>query len=295
MAVRTEIAMGTLVTVEVPTSDREVDHAIERAFSWFREVESCCSRFDEESELRRVSVNIGVAVRVSPILYEVMQFACLIAETTGGAFDPTVGRRMEMRGFDRNYRTGDIANSGEPVDGVTWRDVELDPSARTILLGRPLTLDLGGIAKGFAVDLAARELAPFRNFAIDAGGDLYLGGLNSLGNPWRIGIPHPRIPGQLIAAVPASNRAVCTSADYERRRPDGEHHIIDPRTGDSPRRVASVTAIAPQTVLADALATAAFVLGPEAGIDLFENQNVEGLIVTADMSQFRTQSFSHAA
>ena len=295
MPVRTEIAMGTLVTVEVPASGREVDHAIERAFSWFREIESRCSRFDEQSELRRVSAHIGVAIRVSPILYEVVRLARLVAETTGGAFDPTVGRRMEMRGFDRNYRTGEIAASGEPVDGVTWRDVELDPGAHTIFLGCPLTLDLGGIAKGFAVDLAARELAPFRNFAIDAGGDLYLGGCNAQGSPWRIGIPHPRIQGQLIAAVPASNRAVCTSADYERRRPDGEHHILDPRIGDSPRRVASVTAMAPQTVLADALATAAFVLGPEAGIELFENQNVEGLIVTADMSQFRTRGFSHAA
>src|SRR5579872_4954346 len=200
-----------------------------------------------------------------------------------------------MRGFARNYRTGEIAASGEPADGATWRDVELDPSAHTIRLGRPLTLDLGGVAEGFAVDLAARELAPFRDFAIDAGGDLYLGGCNALGSPWRVGIPHPRIEGELIAALAASDRAVCTSGDYERRRLDGEHHILDPRTGDSPRRVASVTVMAPQAVLADALATAAFVLGPEAGIELFESQDVEGLIVTVDMAQWRTRSFRHAA
>src|SRR5260370_24040154 len=236
----------------------------------------------EGSELGAVSGHIGVAIRVSPILYEVVQFARLVAETTGGAFDPTVGRRMEMRGFDRNYRTGEIAASGEPVDGVTWRDVELDPGAHTIPLGRPLTLDLGGIAKGFAVDLAARELAPFRNFAIDAGGDLYLGGCNALGRPSLIGIPHPRIPGQLIAAVPASNRAVCTSADYERRRPDGEHHILDPRIGDSPRRVASVTAMAPQTALVDAPPDPALPLGPHTGIPPFQHHNRAGPILTAD-------------
>src|SRR5260370_15461568 len=198
MPVRTEIAMGTLVTVEVPASGREVDHAIERAFSWFREIESRCSRFDEESELRRVSAHTGVAIQVSPILYEVVQFARLVAETTNGAFDPTVGRRMEMRGFDRNYRTGEIAASGELIDGVTWRDVELDPGAHTIFLSRPLTLDLGGIAKEVAVDLAARERAPFRNFAIDPGGDWYLGGCTALGRPWRCGIPHPRLQRDLV-------------------------------------------------------------------------------------------------
>src|SRR5260370_16766813 len=82
MPVSTEIAMGTLVTVEVPASGREVDHAIERAFSWFREIESRCSRFDEESELRRVSAHIGVAIPVSPILYEMVQFSRLSPQTT---------------------------------------------------------------------------------------------------------------------------------------------------------------------------------------------------------------------
>jgi thiamine biosynthesis lipoprotein len=173
MPVRMEIAMGTLVRVEVPASGREVDHVVERTFFWFREIESRCSRFDEESQLRRVSAHIGFAIRVRPILYEVVQFARLVAETTGGAFDPPVGPWMEMRGFDRYYRTGEIAAKGEPVDAVTWRDGDLNPGAHTILLSLPLTLDLGGIAKRFAVDLAARELAPFRNFAIDSGGDLY--------------------------------------------------------------------------------------------------------------------------
>ena len=105
MAVRTEIAMGTVVTVEVAASARDVDEAIERAFGWFREIEARCSRFDEESELRHATAQAGVAIPVSPILYEAVRFALLAAKTTDGAFDPAIGRRMETRGFNQDYRT----------------------------------------------------------------------------------------------------------------------------------------------------------------------------------------------
>ncbi len=302
MPVRREIAMGTLVMVEVLASGREVDRVI--AFSWCREIALRCSRFYEESELRRASAHIGGAIRVSPILYEVLQFACPVVETTGGAFDPIVGRRMETHGFDRNHRTEEIAASGQPADRATSRSVELNPGAHTILLGLPLTLNPGCLAKGFAVDLAARELAPFRDYAMDAGSEFHLARCNELGNPWRVGIPHPRIQGEPIATVPALNRAVCSSADYERRRPDGEHHHLDLRTGDSLRRLVSITAMAPRfaaasvhiergvaaTVFAGNLANAAFVPGPETGIELFENQNVKGPIDAADMAQFGSGS-----
>ena len=128
------------------------------------------------------------------------------------------------------------------ADNVSYRDVELDPDRGTITLRRPLTLDLGAVAKGLAVDAAARELAPFQDFAIDAGGDLYLGGLNEQGAPWSVGIRHPRNERELIASLRISNQAVCTSGDYERRAPGGNaHHILDPRTGASAHAVASAT------------------------------------------------------
>ena len=92
----------------------------------------------------------------------------------------------------------------EPSADVSFRDVTIDETAQTVTLQRPLLLDLGAVAKGLAVDLAARELAPLRDFAIDAGGDLYLGGTNRDGQPWSIGIRHPRQPGACIAAVRVS-------------------------------------------------------------------------------------------
>ena len=301
--IRAAAVMGTIVTMEVVSRKEEAvetgdpGEAIERAFDWFRRVEACCTRFDPQSELMRLSARIGAAVPVSDMLYELVQFAVAVAAETGGAFDPTVGREMEARGFNREHRTRTVVRTPlEPAADVSYRDVALDPDHRTIALTRPLILDLGAVAKGFAIDMAARELKPFEDFAVNAGGDLYLGGHSRAGTPWSIGIRHPRRERQLIASVCASDAAVCTSGDYERLAAEGRdgHHILDPRSSVSPTAVASVTVLAPTALVADALATAAFVLGPRDGIDLLERQGVEGLIVTPALERHETRGMASA-
>jgi thiamine biosynthesis lipoprotein len=275
--IRTEAAMGTAVSIEVDAPEP----VMERAFGWFREVEARCSRFDADSELRQLAP--GRATAASAILFEAVRFALLVAEETGGAFDPTVGARMSARGFNRHYVTGkpeDVSEAGN----VSFRDVEIDAHHRTIRLRRELTLDLGAVAKGLAIDAAARELQPFRNFAIDAGGDLYFGGCNARGEPWCAGVRHPRLRGELVERIRISDSAVCTSGDYERGQ-----HILDARNSEPAREVASATVVAPSAMLADALATAAFVLGPAQGIALLARMGVEGLIVTGDLECHRTQ------
>jgi thiamine biosynthesis lipoprotein len=297
---RSVALMGTVVTIHVvghgtaqETIDRE--EAVERAFEWFRRIEECCTRFEPGSELRLLSAQVGVPVPVSAILYEAVQFALAVAEESGGAFDPTVGYAMETRGFDREYRTGRAVRTDiEPAGPVNYRDVRLDSGRKTITLLRPLILDLGAIAKGLAIDLASRELRPFENFAIDAGGDLYLGGCSPNGEPWSVGIRHPRRDNELMDSLRVSNRAVCTSGDYERLASAGadRHHILDPRVGASANAVASVTVVAPTAMLADALATAAFVLGPTDGIRLFDRLGVDGLIVSPALERYATRGIS---
>jgi thiamine biosynthesis lipoprotein len=275
--------MGTMVTIDVAAPAADVD----RAFAWFHEIEERCSRFDSSSELMQLTP--GKPIEASAILFEAVRFALSLAEETNGAFDPTVGHRMAARGFNREHRSGKIAATVRADDDVSYRDVEVNADERTILLHRPLTLDLGAVAKGLAVDAAAKQLQPFRNFAIDAGGDLYLGGKNPQGEPWSVGIRHPRNAGELIDRLRVSDQAVCTSGDYER----GEH-ILDPKTGAPSQAVASATVVASGAMLADALATAAFVLGPEDGISLLTRMGVEGLIVTPDLRCFETKGLVHA-
>jgi FAD:protein FMN transferase len=292
--IRTVALMGTFVTIQVvnrkprPTIDTE--ETIERAFGWFCRVEECCTRFDAQSEVMQLTAQVGVAVPASPILYETVQFALAVAEESGGAFDPTVGHSMETRGFNREYRTGQtVRTTLEPDGTVSYRDVLLDPDRRTITLVRPLILDLGGVAKGFAIDMAARELRTFEDFAIDAGGDLYLGGRSPEGASWRVGIGHPRHEGELIDILSVSDRAVCTSGDYQRLSADSGHHILDPHAGVSANCVASVTVVAPSAIVADALATAVFVLGPTEGLQLLQRQGVDGLVISPTLERYSTR------
>jgi FAD:protein FMN transferase len=311
---RTIPVMGTLVTIDVvdrsaPKAPVQLAAAVERAFAWFYQIEECCTRFDPQSELVRLTAHVGVTVPVSAILYQAVRFALAVAEESGGAFDPTVGSEMEMRGFDREYRSGRAVRCAPGRGGLatfskmgrpTYRDVRLDPDRKTITLLRPLLLDLGAVAKGLAIDMAARELRLFAHFAINAGGDVYVGGHNAQGAPWSVGIRHPRVPDALFDTLRVSDCAVCTSGDYERRcsaETEGEadgHHILDPRearfaNSSSARASASVTVIAPSAMLADALATAAFVLGPEDGIALLERLGVDGLIISPALERHATR------
>jgi thiamine biosynthesis lipoprotein len=285
---RTEIVMGTVVTIHVSRRGASADTAIDHAFGWFFHIEEICTRFNPQSELMQLTTRIGEPVKVSDILYESVQFALRVAEESSGAFDPTVGLCMESRGFNREHVTGEIIHTPiAPDAGITWRDVHLDPERKTITLRRPLGLDLGAVAKGLAVDAAARELQAFRDFTIDAGGDLYLAGHNPAGKPWSVGIRHPRLLGELIETVQVSGLAVCTSGDYERRE-----HILNPASGASADTVASATVVAPVAMLADALATAAFVLGPVEGIEFLQRMGAEGLIVTPDLATYETPGFA---
>lgn len=290
-------AMGTVVTIQIVETgatrasggDREA--TVARALEWFGRVEACCSRFDPESEVSRLAARVGIATPVSDMLFEAVRFALAVAEESGGAFDPTIGHAMTARGFNRHYQTGARVAAGAPHEAGAYRDVELDLGARTITLHRPVMLDLGGVAKGLGVDMAARELAPLGDFAIDAGGDLFFAGRNADGDAWRAGIRHPRDPESLLATLRMSDAALCTSGDYE-RRVDDDHHLLDARVGRTASGAASASVIAPTAMAADALATAAFVLGMDEAVEWLERQGVDGVMVSTSLDRRTTSGLA---
>jgi thiamine biosynthesis lipoprotein len=300
--VHTFAVMGTVVSFRVvgprALPDRDAWAAVQRAEGWFQRTEATCSRFEPASELSRLCRAPGAPVAVSPLLYHVVAYALRVADASGGAFDPTVGRRMQALGFDRNWRSGERVDSGaEPPAAVSFRDVRLSAADSSIELGRPLLLDLGAVAKGFAVDMAVQELLPLGSFIVDAGGDLYLRGSNESGLPWLVGVRHPRDEREIIETLAVTDTAVCTSGDYDRVSADDVHHLLDPRTGASAEGAASVTVLAPSAMAADALATAAFVLGPSLGMELLEREGAEGLFFRRDLSRVATAGWNarHAA
>jgi thiamine biosynthesis lipoprotein len=295
--IQTFVVMDTIVTFQVVGHDaddrkrRERNAAVARAAGWFHAINDSCTRFDPASELCRLSQTFGAPVPVSALLFQAVQFALAVAAGSGGAFDPTIGLQLETRGFDREFRSGHATRTDlQRDDTVNFRDVVADAAAQTITLLRPLLLDLGAVVKGLAVDMAARELQPLENFSINAGGDLYLGGHNEAGNPWSVGIRHPRQQDESIEILQVSDVAVCTSGDYARRSPAGDdgHHIVNPHTGSSPTQLASATVVACSAMLADALGTAAFVLGPVEGLALLQCHGVEGLLITPALERFTT-------
>jgi len=293
VARRTIVAMGTLVSAEAIGSGEEsstqLEAALDRALRWFLDVESVCTRFDPRSELMQLTARAGHAVPASDMLYHAVRFALAVAAATNGAFDPTQGAAMEARGVNREHRTRQIVHTELPggAPRASFRDVRLDPDARTITLERPLVLDLGAVAKGLAVDMAAAALRPLGNFAVNAGGDLYFGGTNARGEPWTVGVRHPQSSNDgWLDVLRVTDRAVCTSGDYERP------HLLDPGTGETPSGCSSVTVIAPTAMSADALATAAFVLGPDEGAAFLEQEGVDGLIVTSGLGRRETAGWS---
>jgi thiamine biosynthesis lipoprotein len=289
--------MDTGVNIKVITNRPRdaVEKRVHVALAWFDSVERICTRFDRSSEVMRLLDSVGTPVQVSTLLFEVIAFAMDLAEQTQGAFDPTVGASMEQLGFNTNYKTGEQLHT--PVDAaVTFRDVKLDRRARTVLLRRPLILDLNAVSKGLAIDLAARELSDYADLCVEAGGDLYVRGHNLAGQDWQIGIQHPRAEGLLAHTLAVTDAAVCTSGDYERRGASGgvgvgvgvgESHILDARTRRPVSELASVTVVAPTALAADGLSTAAMVLGRERGLRFLEAQGVGGLLIAPDGTNWK--------
>jgi thiamine biosynthesis lipoprotein len=287
---KTKLYMDTVVDIQVVTrkSKEETEEKINRAFQAFKKVEQACSRFTSTSELMQASKIIGAPVEISPFLFEPLLFAIEMAKLTDGRFDPTVGKVMEENGFNRHYLTGDLMDSPSS-DSVTYQDIILNQQKRTLYLKRPLVIDLGAVAKGFAIDLAANELKEFEGFLVNAGGDLFAGGLDADGGKWKIGIQHPHQKDRIIETIEISNQAICTSGSYERKSPTKPeiHHLMNAKTSRSPNEWISCSVIAPFAMMADGFSTASFLLGANKGKRLIEELNLKGFLITSELQIVR--------
>jgi len=278
------VLMGTIVNVWVvgPGPLAPKRRSIARAVEAMHRVENVCSRFDEQSELRQLCQRPGQAVEVSPILFHALEIAITTSELTAGAFDPTVGRILELQGFNQNYLTGQTVSTRSADDSsASYKDIRLCKASHSVVLEKPMALDLGAVAKGLAVDLAAKELEGWEGFAIDAGGDCYVNGRDPTGEAWTVGVEDPRDPTRSKVWLKLSQHAVCTSGNYKRIAPKnpGFPHLYDPVHGLSDPGFLSMSVVAPLTVLADVLATAAFLLGPGSGLEFIESQGLAALAV----------------
>ncbi len=287
-----QFLMDTYVTIRaIGPGCREATRA---AFDEMRRVEAMASAFVATSEVSRVNQAAGgEPVRVSDELFALLEKAGEYSELSGGAFDVTIGPVVKAWGFGTDEpRVPDAQTLERALSLVNHRALEMNRVDRTVrLLARGMSIDLGGIAKGYATDRAGAILREhgIEHALIDAGGNILAVGGRPDGEPWRIGIRDPRgeSPAETIGpVVPVKDGAVVTSGDYERFFvADGErfHHIFDPATGKPGQRAQSATVVAKSSCDADILSTAVFVLGPVEGLGLVDAiEGVEAMVVDAD-------------
>ncbi len=280
--------MGTRCDVELWTDDRaKGEAAIERVFELFRQFDARMSTFKPASEVSFVNANAShMPVHISAELYDLTATALRYSEITHGAFDITYASVGYLYDYHRHVHPSDAAIAADLPD-IGYRHVRLDPRARTIFFDKPgVRIDFGGL-KGYVVDRGA-ELLKTEGFAhamVNAGGDTRILG-DRFGKPWIIGIRDPDDGRNVLVKIPLEDAAVSTSGDYERYfMEDGKryYHILDPRTGKSPRGVRSVTIIGPTATRTDALTKSVFVMGVKDGLAFIDTlPDVDAIAITPD-------------
>jgi thiamine biosynthesis lipoprotein len=289
---RTHTTMGSELHLTAWIAERAAaEAAFEEVFREFDRLDAVMSVWREGSEVLRLNAAAGERpVRIGADVRETLMVAREVSLWTDGKFDVTFGALSGLWRFDHDQdnRIPDAAAVRARLPLIDYRQLEVNDEAGTAFLQKKgMSVHLGGIGKGYAVDRGAEILRRrgVRDFLIQAGGDLYAGGRRG-DRPWRVGIRDPRGPAdRSFAALDVTDQTVSTSGDYERAFLSGGrryHHIIDPDLGEPSRDTRSVTIVARRAILADALSTGVFLLGSSRGLALIEKlPDVEGVIVTA--------------
>ena len=279
-----KILMDTIVKFDLCDdghSMQQMKNAFDEAWKKFYDLESKLNAYDQKSELSKINDSFPDPIFVSSDSYRLIEASVNYYEKTNGAFNICVGPLIRMwKEAKKNNKIPSEQDYLKIRSAIDIRNIGLIKGGKVILKNKFTRLDLGGIAKGYAVDEVVKIFKQhgFDSFLIDAGGDVYASGFNCEGKPWRIGIRDPLNRSDIIDVVSVSDSAVTTSGNYERYYQIGESkysHIFDPRNLMPQKSVISATVIAPTAQEADAFSTALCVLGEEEGfkiIDGYDNK-----------------------
>jgi len=262
------VMMGTFVEVISPDP-----RAPQIVFAEIKKIEDLVSKYSPNSEISRL--NKTGELEASPDTFYLIQKAGEFWQASDGAFDITVGPLMDLWGFtDKNYQVPDDKDIKKTLDLVGFDKISFDNSKNMVKFNvSGMKVDLGGIAKGYAVDKAVNKLIAegIKSCLINAGGQVICLG-DKFGKPWRVMIKNPLGEAPSSYLLEIKNMSISTSGDYEQfflKDNKRYSHIMDPKTGyPVQNNIASVTVIARDGVTSDALSTSIFVLGKEKGEEL---------------------------
>lgn len=297
----TRSLMGTSWTIKIPLDsdiDKESAQAVvDSVFIELARIEKVMSEWQPDTSVSLINHNAGSRpVEVPEELVRIIERGIEYGRLSRGAFDITWKGMGTLWTFGDDFRVPGENEIRDAVGRIDFRKIVL--RGNSVFLPEPqMAIGLGGIAKGYAIDRAGVKIrkAGIRNYLVDGGGDILAAGYIN-GRSWRVGIRDPRGGrSDLVRKLSVSGGAVVTSGDYERFRIVGGrryHHIIDPRTGRPADKCRSVTVFSPEAEKADVLATAVFVLGPEEGLELInQDGDAEALIIDSSGEIFMTAGF----
>ena len=282
---REEAIMGTRVAVQAWADPSTARAAIDAVMADMRRTDELMSTYKPWSQLSQVNAHaFERPVQVDPDIIDVVSTAIEYSRLGGGAFDITYASVGYLYDYRRQLHPTE-AQIEANLASVDYRALQVDAVACTIRFLRPgMRIDLGGIAKGWAVDRGVGILRRYgiEHGVVNAGGDTaFLG--NRRGKPWVVGVQDPRNPDRVVVRIPLEDEAISTSGDYERYfEADGVryHHILVPGTGKSPDAVHSVTVVGANATRTDGLTKTVFIMGAERGLEFIHRLgDVEAVIV----------------
>lgn len=291
---RTEFMMDTMITIKI--YDEADESILDEVFDRLKEIENRMSKTIENSDVSKINKQAGIEpVQVHKDVYFVLERALYFAELSQGAYEPTIGPLVELWGINVQDNNKEQSIPDQPsirkaINKVDYKKLELLEDNKVFLQEEGMKIDLGGIVKGYAADETKRILNEngVKNAIIDFGGNIYACGRNPSGEPWKIGIQNPfELNGKHMGIINAVDCSIVVSGDYERFFEfEGKryHHIIDSKTGyPSENELSAVCVIANDSIDADALTTALFVLGIEEGSELLNKMDdVDSLFITKE-------------
>ena len=280
--------MGTRVSVELWADDEVRGRSlVAEVMREYHRVDDAMSTYKPDSEISRVNARAAEApMAISAELFGLVERSLELSAASGGAFDITYDSVGYLYDFRAHQRPTDT-QIAEHLGAVDYRHVVLDRAERSIFFKTAgVRINLGGIAKGYVVERAAAMLRErgVQHALLNAGGDTRVIG-DRRGQPWIVGIRHPRVADEVVTRLPLVDEAISTSGDYERYFEENGHryhHIINPATGRPTEGILTVTVIGPDGTMTDGLDTAIFVLGVDKGLELIESYpEYETIIVDA--------------
>lgn len=299
---KTFAVMGTQAKFEFEWhNDKEANQLMEKLVNEMHRIDATMSPYKATSELSKINLKAAKKpLIISTELFTLIKRSLDFSKLTSGAFDIS----FSSVGYLYNYREG-VKPNKDQIDhlkeAINFKNIQLNEKSSTIYFSDPrVKIDLGGIAKGYAVDrcIEILRLSGIKNAYVNAGGDSRIIGRKN-DRLWYIGIKHPRDTTKLVANLPLENIAVSTSGDYERFFiQDGVryHHIIDPTTGNSASKIQSVTLLANDSITADALSTSVFVLGVQDGMSLINQlEGISAIVIDNKSKLFLSKDMGNAS